>query len=155
MKEVLEQARSGPSSLLRYRLVCIPCQNLLQDETLNERVANCDAWEARQRELAALSYAEFLQTPEFEEARDLHLWWLADQTHSLECEICNADSSLGMYHKPGEEAGGFGGSILLCTSCRDALAAAGKLARPPCEGNLLPPELLASFVEAVHAELSE
>lgn len=25
MKEVLEQARSGPSSLLRYRLVCIPC----------------------------------------------------------------------------------------------------------------------------------
>jgi hypothetical protein len=129
---------------------------LLQEETLNERVADCDAWEARQRELAALAYPEFLQTREFEEARDLHLWWRADRTQALECETCNADSSLGMYHKPGEEAGGFGGLILLCTSCRDALAVAGKLAGPPCEGNLLPPELLASFVEAVRAEeLSE
>ena len=29
MKEVLEQARSGPASRLRYRLICIPCQNAL------------------------------------------------------------------------------------------------------------------------------
>jgi len=154
MKEVLEQARSGPSSLPRYRLVCIPCQNALQEEALNDRMAECDAWDARQRELAKLSYAEFLQTPEFEETRDLHLWWLADRTHALECETCNADTSLGMYHKSAGDEGGFSDTILLCTSCRDALVAGGKLAGPPCEGNLILPELLASFLEAVRAELS-
>jgi hypothetical protein len=154
MKEVLEQARSGLSSLLRYRLVCIPCQNALQEEALNDRMAECDAWEARQRELAKLSYAEYLQTPEFEERRDLHLWWLSDRMHALECETCNADTALGMYHKCSGEGGGFGDTILLCTSCRDALVAGGRLAGPPCERNLLPPELLASFLEAVRAELS-
>ncbi len=154
MKEVLEQARSGLSSLLRYRLVCVPCQNALDEESFGRREAECDAREARQRELAALSYPEFLQTPEFEEARNLHLWWLSDQTHALECETCNAETTLGIYHKSADEEGGLGDTILLCPSCRDALVAAGKLAGPPCEGNLIPPELLASFVEAVRAELS-
>jgi len=154
MKEVLEQARSGPSSLPQYKLVCIPCQNALQKQSLNDRMAECDAWDARQRELAKLSYAEFLQTPEFEEARNLHLWWLSDRTHALECETCNADTSLGIYHKSAGDHGGFGDSILLCTPCRDALVAAGKLAGQPCEGNIVLPELLASFIEGVRAELS-
>lgn len=154
MKEVLDQARAGSCSWVRYGLVCIPCQNALQEESLNERVAECDAMEARRRELEALSYAEFLETPEFEEARNLHLWWLADRTQTLECETCNAEKSLGLYHKLGDEEGRRGGSILLCTSCRDALLTAGKLAGQPCEGNLVPPELLATFVDAVRAELS-
>lgn len=154
MKDVLEQARTEPSSLLRYRLVCIPCQNALQEQPLNELMAESDASDARQRELAALSYAEYLQTPEFEEARNLHLWWLAERMHALECETCSADSSLGVYHKSAGEEGGFRDPILLCISCRDALVAGGKLGGSPCKGNLLPPELLASFVEAVRAELS-
>jgi hypothetical protein len=154
MKEVLEQARSGPSSMLRYRLVCIPCQNALQEESLNELMAESDASEARRRELAAVPYAEFLQTPEFEQARDLHLWWLCDRTHALECETCSSDAQLGLYHKWAGEQGAHGDTILLCASCRDALVACGKLAGPPCERNLLPSELLDSFVEAVRAELS-
>jgi hypothetical protein len=154
MKEVLDQARGGPSAGLRYRLVCVPCQNELQKETLNELMAESDALEIRRRELAALTYAEFLQTPEFEDTRNLHLWWLSDRTHALECETCNAETTLGIYHKSAGEGGGLGDTILLCSSCRDALVAGGKLAGPPCEGNLVPPELLASFVEAVQAELS-
>lgn len=154
MKEVLDQARAGSCSWVRYGLVCISCQNALQEESLRERIAECDAAEARRRELAALPYAEFLKTPEFEEARNLHLWWLADRTHVLQCETCNAENSLGVYHKLADEEGELGGSILLCISCRDTLLAAGKLAGQPCEGNLIPPEFAASFVEAVRAELS-
>jgi hypothetical protein len=151
MKEVLDQSRGGQT---RYSLVCIPCQNALQEERLNERMEECDAWDARQRELANLSYAEYLKTAEFDESLNLHLWFLADRTHAIECETCNADTSLGMYHKAGGEQGGFGDPILLCTACRDALVAGGKLAGQPSEENLVPPELIADFLEAVRAELN-
>jgi hypothetical protein len=116
-------------------------------------MAETDASEARRRELESLSYAEYVRTPEFQEARNLHLWWLTDRMHALRCQTCDAEASLGMYHKSADDEGGLGDTILLCTSCRDALAAAGKLAGPPCEGNLVPSELLESFVEAARAEL--
>lgn len=154
MKEVLDLARDSRSSSGHPRLLCIPCQNALDEERWRERGAELDAHDLRQAELAAMSYAEYLQTPEFEEARDLHLWWLADRTPTLECETCNGESALGVYHKaPGEEAI-YGDVILLCTSCRDALAAAGKLVPPAPEGNLIPPELGESIRQARRAELS-
>jgi hypothetical protein len=154
MNEILELSSGGPWPSGHHRLLCIPCQNALDEERWRERGAELDAHDLRQAELATMSYAEYLKTPEFQEARDLHLWWLADGSHTLECETCNGESSLGVYHKaPGDEAI-YGDVILLCATCRDALVAAGKLIPPPPEGNLIPPELGEAVRQARRAELS-
>lgn len=154
MKEVLEQARSSPLSGSRYRLVCIPCQNALDEENFLRREADYESWEARQRDLTGLSYFEYLQTHEWEEACDRYLWWRADQTGVLDCETCGASDRLGLYHKSLEGMGAADELTLLCTECRDALVAGGKLAGPPSQGNLVPPERVASITEALRAELS-
>lgn len=154
MKEVLDQAGTGPSSMLRYKLVCIPCQNELDEESFRRREAEYVSWEARRRDVAGLPYAEYLQTGEWEDACDRHLWWRGDQTGALDCETCGSSDRLGLYHKSLDGLGTADELTLLCTECRDALIAGGKLAGPPSAGNLVPPERIASITEALRAELS-
>ena len=155
MKDVLVQASDPNRSRGTYRLICVPCQNALDEESLQERMAEVDAYQVRQRELEAMSYGEYLETDEFDEARALHLWWHADRYQALECEACDDETTLGIYHKPPEDGARYGGLIMLCAVCRDALLAAGKLGEAPLEANLIPEELAARALEAARAELAQ
>lgn len=154
MKEVLDQASDPDRRRGTYQLICIPCQNALDEESLQERMAQCDAYDVRQKELEAMSYAEYLETDEFNEARALHLWWHADRYQALECEACDGATTLGIYHKPPENEARLGSLIMLCAVCRDALFAAGKLGEAPLEANLIPEKLAARALEAARAELA-
>lgn len=153
MKEVLDQARGASAFPETYQFLCIACQNALDEERLSERMAECDAADARDRELAAMRYAEYLQTEEFEAARDTYLWWLADQHNAIVCETCDAGTGFGTYHKA-KESGGRGDLVVLCAACRDALLAAGKLGEAPLEANLIPAGLSQSILEGLQFELS-
>ena len=53
MKEVLDRARRADPWPGAYRFLCVGCQNALDEERLLERMAECDAHDVRQRELAA------------------------------------------------------------------------------------------------------
>ena len=154
MKEVLDRARRADSSPGTHHILCVACQNALDEERLRQRMADCDAHDARERELAAMSYPEYLRTEEFKASRDLHLWWLSERTHALDCEACDGREALGLYHKAIEGGGARGDLILLCSVCRDALLAAGKLGEAPCEANLIPVELAQAVLEGLRAELS-
>jgi hypothetical protein len=154
MKEVLHIAHGADPLPETYRILCVPCQNALNEESLQERMAEIDAYHVRQLELQAMSYAEYLDTEEFDEARALHLWWHADRYQALECEACDDGTTLGIYHKPPENGARLGGLIMLCAVCRDALLAAGKLGQAPLEPNLIPEELAARALEAARAERS-
>jgi hypothetical protein len=154
MKEVLRDARVGDPLPGAYRILCIPCQNALNEESLQERMAEVDAYHARQPELEAMSYAEYLETDEFDEARALHLWWHADRYQALECEACDDGTTLGIYHKPPENGARRGGLIMLCAVCRDALLAAGKLGETPLAANLISQDHVEAVLEAARAELA-
>jgi len=154
MKEVLDQASDPNRRRGTYRLICVACQNALDEESLQERLAECDAYDVRRQELEAMSYAEYLETAEFDEARALHLWWHADRYQALECETCDDATTLGIYHKPPENGARYGGLIMLCAVCRDALVTAGKLGEAPLEANLIPRELATRVLEAARVELA-
>jgi hypothetical protein len=154
MKEVIDLAREGQRSNAR-RLLCISCQNALAEESLREREMEVEADDLRRREIAAMSYAEYLRTPEFERSRDLHLWWLAEQARALECEACGADAPLGLYHKSQGDRGRYGDVILLCATCRDALLNAGKLVPPAPAGHHISPEMAHAVLETQRAELGD
>lgn len=79
----------------------------LEDDRYIERAA-------RITELQTMPYREYLETPEWQERRRIHLAHAGDR-----CQVCNRSTFLQVHHRTYEHRGNerFSGLIVLCRSC--------------------------------------
>lgn len=148
MKGTLDRIRDNHPSSEGYRVLCPPCEEAVREERLQAYLQETERQRAWQRELERMPYRQYLETPDWQNALYSHLWHCVYLAHALECETCDAGDGLGVYHKSAEDIGRSDDLVLLCTVCRDALIAAGKLAGEPCELNLVTKTLARQILQA-------
>lgn len=152
MKETLDRLRGGYGWPEGYRVLCFACEEAIHADRDVERRKLDSEREQRDRELAALSYADYLQTEDWQQAKGAFLWWRADESQALTCETCNAEDDRGVYHKTLDRLGGGDDLVLLCATCRNALLKAGRLAGEPGPPNALPKHEADQLLSEVFAE---
>ncbi|MGA0606576.1 hypothetical protein ACO2Q0_11290 [Phenylobacterium sp. VNQ135] len=137
MKETQERLRSSPRWAEGYRVLCLGCEEAVLDARRLASDRQDKARAARCQVLAALPYADYLRTPEWRDAMAQHLWFRAHEFQNLGCEACGSEEERGVYHKSLDDLGHADDVVLLCATCRGALAGAGKLAGEPGPQNRL------------------
>lgn len=136
MKDVLDRKEGGPRWPEGYRLLCVGCEDKLHEERRQENDQAYRSRQARQRELSALPYQDYLRTPDWLEVRGRHLWYRLDaEGPDLDCEVCRSQESLGIYHRTLEGLGGSDDLVLLCGGCFHVLKEGQRIAGDPGMGN--------------------
>ncbi|WP_430414025.1 hypothetical protein [Parasphingorhabdus sp.] len=132
MKRVLERVRKEAAWAEGYNVICSTCQTEVFEERDREYEKSAQAKAARAKEIAAMPYEEYLQTPEWRQQRERHLSNLLIGSRALlKCEACGENDDTGVYHKGLNRLGFNDDLVLLCVACLDALRGAGKLAGTP------------------------
>ena len=149
MKAVLDGVQGVARFAEGYRVICTPCREAVlaaRDVAYREE----DSLRSeRQRVLAAMPYADYLETEDWRDQRDSFLSCLIDLRHTdLGCETCGSQGQRGVFHRSLDRLGAGDDLILLCAPCATALQGAGKLAGPPCEGNRLKASTVQRIVAA-------
>lgn len=140
MKDVLGGIQGGARWAEGYSIICVSCQEEVMAARDVEYRKQERAQADRERVLAAMPYAVYLQTDDWLDQRDAYLASLLAFRHTnLGCETCGALGERGVFHKSLERLGSSDDIILLCDPCASALQSAGKLAGLPCEKNQLQP----------------
>jgi len=148
MKSTMDKVRGGYAWAEGYRVVCLPCEEAIHEERFREYELERAKQRVREYELKGMPYRQYLATADWQETRCTYLANYVHWTHALECETCNADASLGVYHKTPDGIGKSYDLVLLCITCRDALVVAGKLAGEPSELNLVPKTVARQVLQA-------
>ncbi|MBX7224279.1 MAG: hypothetical protein K1Y36_30470 [Blastocatellia bacterium] len=109
-----------------FTVLCDACQEALHEVWVREYEAECAERTARLEELAAMSYDEYLQTPEWLWNRQQHL-----ELTNFRCQVCNKNRLLEVYHRSHRNRGqeGFSELIALCKKCHDLLQKESRLAK--------------------------
>lgn len=112
----------------RYRWRCGDCQSAGQAAGQAEQTAREDAMRARECQLAAMPYREYLQTAEWQERRKAAL-----KRARWRCQVCNADRTLHVHHRTYERRGRelARDLIALCDRCHALYHGKGLLASAP------------------------
>lgn len=152
MKETLDRLRGGYRWPEGYRVLCFTCEEAIHDGRRVEQTRLDRERDQRERELAALPYADYLQTDDWRDAKSAFLWFRAQEYQALSCETCNGEGDRGVYHKSLERLGGGDDLVLLCAGCRDALRKANRMAGEPGPANLLSPAEADAILSHLEAE---
>lgn len=133
----------GRSRLPRgYELHCEDCLGELRAERDAEYRAAEEESLARCRVLAAMPYADYLKTPEWETQKIRYLEnLLMAHRAPFSCETCSDDVALGVYHSTLERLGRLDDLVLLCEICLGALSAQNRLAGLPAPEHTVSPAL--------------
>lgn len=153
MKETLDRLRGPVRWPEGYRVLCLLCEEAIHEQRRTSSDQLHVEQQRRRRELAAMRYDEYLKTADWREIRDRYLWSRAYEHQDLACETCTSTEERGVYHKTTEGLGGQDDLVLLCSTCRDALLAAGRLTGPPGDGNRLANHHVVQLLAARRAEL--
>lgn len=145
MKSLLSRSKREFTYAEGYRMLCGDCWAVVLAERQVEAQHQADRRAARGQEIARMSYGEYLDTDDWRGQRERHLSFLLDAFKKpLECEACSVPDQLGVYHRSYTMLGLRDDLILLCSTCRDALFAVGRLAGEPNTQN---------HVSKIHADL--
>lgn len=136
-----------------YRHLCYPCQSAVMSERDQERRAQDAADHAVAQTVKAMSYAEYLASPVWQDQRERMLGYLLLDRRSLECEVCQDPEHLGFYHRSLEQLGLRDDLMMLCRGCREPLAASGRLAGEPGTANELVADDYLDYATALQADL--
>ncbi len=153
MKDFLDRQGGSPRYLEGHYFLCIGCENTLYEERRQESDEAYRAQQARQRELSALPYQDYLRTPDWLEVRDQYLWYrLENAGPDLDCEVCRSQVNLGVYHRTLDGLGGSDDLVLLCSNCVQALEGGQRMAGDPGDGNRITASDAKDLAEAYRAD---
>lgn len=144
--ESAQNARQSGHHWTSSRLLCGQCQaeRSRAAKILNDELRS--AHSARWSELRAMSYAEYLKTPEFDDRRQRALEERLKEKQHLTCNVCPSENEIGLYHKINMPIPCDAETILLCSTCKDALLEAGKIHPPEPRGHIIPARLIADAI---------
>jgi hypothetical protein len=151
MKQVLSRSDGRAHYAEGYGGLCGECREAIFEARREEHEHKVELLHARCAEIAAMDYADYLETQDWAYQRARYLEFLLDATKALGCETCGAERHLGLYHKSQPGRGMFDALILLCQSCMTPLMAAGRLAGEARERNRVS-EALVSRLIAQHQD---
>lgn len=140
--ESTQDARHSGHHWSTARLLCGQCQAERARASKIIRNKMESAYIARRSELRAMSYAEYLQTPEFDQRRRYAVDDRLKETVGLTCSICPSEDEIGLYHKINMPIPCDADTILLCSTCKDALLEKGKIHAPEPRGHIIPARVL-------------
>jgi len=109
-----------------YAVICDGCWAAVQRERHEEYQIRDEQVRARLRDLRAMPYREYLQTPEWQARRARHL-----KSAGFRCQVCNAVGvQLDVHHRTYERRGSeyFKDLIALCRTCHKLFHREGRLA---------------------------
>lgn len=118
-----------------YRFVCPTCRAEIYDARDRVQRDRDLIREERQRVLAAMTYVEYLGTPEWQGRRQGVMSWMLEERGMLTCEVCPEREGLSFVHSQFDLAAGQEAVTLLCRTCSTALLTAGKLGHAPLPAN--------------------
>jgi hypothetical protein len=104
---------------------CRACDEILREADRKRHAAHWEEREAHEEALRTMPYVQYLQTPEWQERRALHL-----HAAHYRCQVCNAGKVLlNVHHRTYERRGRetFKDLIVLCHECHALFHREGKL----------------------------
>jgi 5-methylcytosine-specific restriction endonuclease McrA len=122
---LMEQDRIARKRYPMRAIVCLDCKAQSIARRDSEDKAKSEARRTRERELRYMPYADYLQTPEWQEARKSAL-----KRAGFKCQTCSSGGNLHVHHRTYARRGCELNSdlIVLCAGCHQLFHDNGKLA---------------------------
>lgn len=125
LQEIIKARRKDKARYAEgYKVLCDQCWTEVQQERHAEWEETCAQRAKRLHELETMSYAEYLETPEWQERRKRHL-----KSVGFKCQLCNTkDTILDVHHRTYERRGNehFKDLIVMCRNCHGVFHASAR-----------------------------